>query len=301
MPILRGVRCVEFEFCDPERAADFFSDIWNLTEVVRHKGSIYFRGTAGYHSIFVARPAESGTAVRRIVFDARNRSDVQAFYERVKSASEFVEKPHALTGPESGWGFGFADFEGRNYAIVCDVQDHSAAADEIDRPRKIAHVNINALDVDKSRRYLIDVLGFKLIDQSGPLSFLHCDNTDHSSLVVCNASKPTLNHIAFELPFLESVMRGAGRMREAGYPLEWGIGRHGAGNNVFGYFAGPEEIPLEYTAEVLQIDDSYVPHGPEHWRFPPGRMDQWGITAPHTPRWKRIQDMHRFRSGAYQL
>ena len=27
-----------------------------------------------------------------------------------------------------------------------------------------------------------------------------------------------------------------------------------SGDNVFAYFAGPEELPLEYTSEVLQID-----------------------------------------------
>jgi catechol 2,3-dioxygenase len=107
--------------------------------------------------------------------------------------------------------------------------------------------------------------------------------------------------MAFELPDIDSVMRGAGRMRDAGYPIEWGVGRHGAGNNVFAYFAGPEEVPLEYTAEVLQIDETYTPHGPEYWRFPPGRMDQWGVTAPHTPRWKRIQEMHHFTPGAYRM
>ena len=85
-------------------------------------------------------------------------------------------------------------------------------------------------------------------------------------------------------------------MRDAGYPIEWGPGRHGAGDNVFAYFAGPEEIPLEYTSDVLQVDDSYVPHGREYWKWPPGRMDQWGITPPHTQRWKRIQDMLSFRS-----
>jgi catechol 2,3-dioxygenase len=89
-------------------------------------------------------------------------------------------------------------------------------------------------------------------------------------------------------------MRGAGRMRDAGYPIEWGVGRHGPGNNVFAYFAGPEEIPLEYTSEVLQIDDSYVPRGPEHWKFAPGRSDQWGITNPPTARLARIQQLFRF-------
>jgi catechol 2,3-dioxygenase len=113
--------------------------------------------------------------------------------------------------------------------------------------------------------------------------------------------KPTLNHVSFELPDLESVMRGGGRMRDAGHPIEWGPGRHGAGNNAFCYFAGPEEFPIEYTAEVLQIDDSYEFHGPEYWKWPPGRLDQWGITPPHTARWMRIQDLYRFAPGQYRL
>jgi catechol 2,3-dioxygenase-like lactoylglutathione lyase family enzyme len=236
--------------------------VWNLTEVTRHGGAIYFRGTGAYHSILAVHPATAGTAVRRIVFGARDRATVDAFHERLKSNASAIQEPHALSTPGGGYGFGFADFEERNYAIVSDVADHPALLDAIDCPRKIAHVNINAVDVGATHAFLIDALGFRLIDQKPMLSFFHCDSADHSSMVLCRATKPTLNHIAFELPEWESVMRGAGRMRDAGYPIEWGVGRHGAGNNVFAYFAGPEEIPLEYTAEVLQIDESYVPQGP---------------------------------------
>jgi catechol 2,3-dioxygenase len=96
------------------------------------------------------------------------------------------------------------------------------------------------------------------------------------------------------MPDLDSVMRMAGTMREAGYPIEWGVGRHGPGNNVFAYFAGPEEIPIECTAEVLQIDDCYRYRGPDEWSFPPGRTDQWGVTGPPSARIKRIQDIFRF-------
>jgi catechol 2,3-dioxygenase len=120
-------------------------------------------------------------------------------------------------------------------------------------------------------------------------------------MVTGQTGKPTLNHVAFEMPDLDSVMRGAGRMRDAGFPVEWGPGRHGAGDNVFCYFAGPEEFPIEYTGEVLQIDDSYQFHGPEYWKWPPGRLDQWGITPPHTARWKRIQDMYLFAPGQWRI
>ena len=53
------------------------------------------------------------------------------------------------------------------------------------------------------------------------------------------------------MPDLESVMRGAGRVKDAGHPIEWGVGRHGPGNNVFAYFAGPEEFPIEITGDVI--------------------------------------------------
>ena len=293
---VRGVRSIELEMSDVPLAIKFFTEVWNLRKSATSNGAAYLRGTRHYHHVLVLHSAQESTSVRRIVFDARDRESVEGLHARIKAQTQQCTDPGDFANPGGGYGFDFVDPEGRRLAIVCDVDDHSDASDIKDRPRKIAHVNLNAIDVDRTNAFLIENLGFKLIDQSGPLSFLHCDNSDHSSIVVCGTAKPTINHIAFELPDLEAVMRGAGRMRDAGYPIEWGPGRHGAGDNVFAYFAGPEEIPLEYTSDVLQVDDSYVPHGREYWKWPPGRMDQWGITPPHTQRWKRIQDMLSFRS-----
>jgi catechol 2,3-dioxygenase len=298
---VRGVRSVEIEMSQPERAAEFYGNVWNLTEVERKDGSVWFRGTGAYHHILAIHPARAGAAMRRLTFDAANRDVVQALHKTVAASGCLCEAPHDVDAPGGGYGFGFADGEGRNLAIVCDVRDHAERADAPDRPRKIAHVNLNAAQLEKTNGFLVDVLGFRRVDHSGPLHFFHCDNPDHSSIVTCTATTPTLNHVSFEMPDLESVMRGGGRMRDNGYPIEWGPGRHGSGNNVFCYFAGPEEFPIEYTAEVLQIDDTYEFHGPDYWKWPPGRLDRWGITPPHTARWKRIQDMVRFTPGQHRL
>ena len=184
---------------------------------------------------------------------------------------------------------------------MCDVADHKDVADIEDRPRKIAHVNINSADAKACTRFYSEALGFRVIDETVQLLFMHCDNTDHNSLVISKESRNTVNHVAFEMSDLDSIMRGAGRLKDNGYPLEWGIGRHGAGNNVFAYFAGPEEFPIELTGDVMQIGADYVPHGPDHWKWPPGRADRWGITAPHTARWKRIQDMFAFSAEGHVL
>jgi catechol 2,3-dioxygenase len=114
------------------------------------------------------------------------------------------------------------------------------------------------------------------------MSFINC-NADHHSIAIVQSESNTLNHVAFEMPGFDAVMRGIGRLRDAGFEIGWGVGRHGPGNNIFAYFAGIERFPLEYTAEVQQIDDSYRVGSPEDWKPIPGRMDQWGATSPPSP------------------
>ena len=84
-------------------------------------------------------------------------------------------------------------------------------------------------------------------------------------------------------------------MKDAGHPIEWGPGRHGPGNNLFNYFIDPFGVVIEYTAEVEQVDDSYVSRGPEHWKWPPGRIDQWGISDKDFAGLRRAEERFRFR------
>jgi catechol 2,3-dioxygenase-like lactoylglutathione lyase family enzyme len=301
-PPISGIRSIDIETTSVDRAVNFYRGVWGLEPITTEHRSVYLRGAGRYNYILAIHKSGDAPALRRVTFDAPDRRSVQTLFEAVKASGCTCEEPHELGQPGGGYGFGFMDVEDRNLAVVSEVKDHPATrAVHPDKPRKIAHVNFNAVDVAGTNRFLIEVLGFRLIDETPALFFFHANNTDHNSVVVCKGAAPTLNHVAYDMPDLDSVMRGAGRMRDNGYPIEWGVGRHGAGNNVFAYFAGPDEFPIEYTGEVLQIDASYQPRGPDQWRFPPGRMDQWGVTNPHTTRWKRIQDLIRFAPGAYRL
>jgi catechol 2,3-dioxygenase len=96
------------------------------------------------------------------------------------------------------------------------------------------------------------------------------------------------------MPDLDSVMRGAGRMRDAGYPIEWGVGRHGPGANVFAYFIGPDDVVIEYTGEVDQVGEDYPTGMPDDWTWPPGRIDRWGVSDPPTARLAEAQQRVRF-------
>ena len=279
---LRALRGVELDVSNIEYAARFFTETWGLTEVARDGGAVYLRGTDRFHHILVLR--EGRPTIRRVVFEAVDRSAVERLHAAVVAAGVGgVEAPSGLQQPGGGFGFGFEDPEGRNLAIVTGVEEHADAELAAERPMRVAHVNVNCRDADLVCRFMLDVLDFRLTDETKRAFFVRC-NRNHSSLVLTRATRATLNHVAFEVPDLDAVMCGAGRMRDSGYPIEWGVGRHGPGNNIFAYFLGP---------------DDHEPHGPDYWTWPPGRTDKWGASPPVSKRFERIQGMFEFPRSAY--
>ena len=297
---IRGVRSVELVASNLDEAARFYETVWNLAPVEARNDSRYFRATGAYHHV-LGLHCGAQPAVVRILFDVADRAGVDALHRAIAAAGGRPGAPATLTTPGGGYGFGCKDPDGRNLAFVCDAADHTDGADRPDHPRKIVHVNLNARDFDASLAFFTTALGFRVIDDNAPLWFLHCANADHCSIVLCKSNLPTLNHIAFEMPEFESVMRGMGRMKDNGYPIDWGPGRHGPGDNVFAYFCGPDEVPLEYAAEILQVDDSYQPRPSSYWKYAPGRSDQWGITQPRSARYYRVQRLFGFTAGGARI
>jgi catechol 2,3-dioxygenase-like lactoylglutathione lyase family enzyme len=295
---IETLRSIDIGVTNITSCLSFFTEVWGLRQVVEADGVHYLRGTAGYHHIVSLRQAARPCLVR-IVFGARDRQAVDAVRARALSAGVKATGARDLSWPGGGYGFGLQDGEGRNYAVVCEAADHAAIPDQPDTPRKLSHVNLNS-GAHQASAELLESLGFQVSDVTRKMKFMRC-NSDHHSIVMGFAGGPTLNHIAFEMPDLESLMLGIGRMRDHGYPVEWGPGRHGPGNNAFAYFAGPEEMPLEYTCEMQQVDDTHVARSPQDWTWPPGRIDHWGLTAGPTARMVRVQHLIGFAADGYQL
>jgi len=297
---VRAVRSVEIGLADPQAALRFYTDVWNLSYVGELAGVHYLRATGPCHHVLAIRRAPKPTMIR-IVLQADDRATVDALHAQVRAYGlSVVETPAPLRQPHGDYGFGFQDTEGRNIAVVTGAADHADGGDRLDRPRKLSHVNINTEDCDATFACYRDALGFRLTDTTKRLRFLACD-TDHHSMVLSFTGGPTLNHIAFEAPDLESVMRCAGRMREDGRAIEWGPGRHGPGNNVFCYFLGPEHVPIELTAEMQQVGPDHRPRTPEERRWPPGRLDHWGISPGPSARMDEAGWRIRYDTNGWRL
>jgi catechol 2,3-dioxygenase len=288
-PRVTALRSVEFGVRDVDAAATFYSEVWNLTPVVKEDGVVYLRGTGPEQYILALHKRPQAELVR-INFAAPGEAEIEALHARAKAWPGLgeVDGPMSLDRPGGGYGFAFKDVEGRNIGVIAGVQEHADAGHTPDRPFKLSHCVLNTGDTEATVKMFTGLLGFQVSDQTRILYFLRC-NSDHHSVALGYTGGPTLHHVAFEMPDIDSVMRGAGRMRDAGYAIEWGVGRHGPGNNVFTYHIGPEDFVIEYTSDVEQVDESYKPGGPNDWGFPKGRTDRWGVTLPPSERIEHAQ------------
>jgi 2,3-dihydroxy-p-cumate/2,3-dihydroxybenzoate 3,4-dioxygenase len=260
------LRAVELKAVDVPKAAEFLERVWGLYDAGSRGKTRYFRGTGGHP--YILSLTESRTpAVHTITF-AGSADEVSRL-----SGQKIGE----FDAPGGGSGVIVEGPEEQRYRFVTDAREDEKPA-ERDRPIELSHVVLNTKDWESCERFAVEVLGFRVSDRTRMMRFVRC-NRKHHALAYVNSDISSLNHIAFDMRDIDAVMNGIGRMREAGYACTWGPGRHGPGNNVFGYFVAPFGPVIEYTAEVGEVDEGYRVGGPEDWKWPPGRTDHWGLST----------------------
>ncbi|MEY2617104.1 MAG: hypothetical protein RL522_106 [Pseudomonadota bacterium] len=284
-----GLRSVALDVPDLREAEAFFTTTWRLEVAARLSGALYLRGCGEDHHVLALHEAPGPARVRNVTLRARSAQALDEVAGTSVAAGGRVLQPVGpVQEPGGGVGVTVADPHGRIYRLVHGDERHRAPNSDRDTPVRLAHAVLNSHDVAVSQRFLEQALDFSIADRTRIMAFMRC-NDDHHSIAFGDTDNDALNHIAFLMSDLDAVMRGGGRMKDAGYAIEWGPGRHGPGNNAFNYFVGPFGVVIEYTADVQQVDDSYQSGVPTDWTWPPGRVDQWGIGIAPTARLKEAQ------------
>src|ERR1700741_2716906 len=280
------LRSVELELADVAPAADFLERVWGLVPAGSSGDTRFLRGT-GDHPYILALAKAAAPCVGAVTF-AGSGEELDAVRRRNGSPRRI-----RFNVPGGGEGFELRGPEAQAYRFIEETSVAQRLKDA-DQPIQLAHAVINSLDVEASERFAVEQIGFQVSDRTGHMRFLRC-NRKHHAIAYAKADFPSLNHIAFEMQSVDAVMRGIARVREAGYESVWGPGRHGPGNNVFGYFVAPYGGVIEYTAEVSEVGDDYRVGGPEDWKWPPGRIDHWGLSKKDTGRTAAAEKVFRFK------
>ena len=282
------LRSVELELPDVARAADFLSGAWGLLPAGSSGGTQFFRGT-GTHPYILSITRASAPAVAAVSFSGE--------MEEIETAGKRNGKHLvAYDVPGGGKGFEIRGPEAQNYRFIVENEAVEPIADR-ERPIQLTHAVLNTADQDAAERFAVEKLGFIVSDRTAHMRFLRC-NRKHHCVAYAKSALPSLNHIAFEMSGLDAVMRGIARLREAGYEAVWGPGRHGPGNNVFGYFIAPYGGVIEYTAEVSEVGDDYRVGTPDDWKWPPGRIDHWGLSKKDTAKTGPAEQVLRFKAAS---
>jgi catechol-2,3-dioxygenase len=276
MSAVTEIRHVAYGVTDFESERAFYRDKWGLREVKADDQSAYF-AAAGSDEPYVVRLRKS--AVKRvdvISLAAPDRAAVDQLFTQVQAAKcRIIFAPRELETFGEGYGFRFFSPDGLSFEVSSDVTRGSrhpiAAGSAI--PEKISHIVLHSPNHKALTGFFVNTLGFRLSDWLGDfMSFLRCNEWHHRIAIL--PGPPCLNHVAYDMPNVEEMMRGVGKLKRLQTEILWGPGRHTAGNNTFSYFATPNGFSVEYTADLERVPDDWKPtvHVPT-----PLIMDQWGI------------------------
>jgi catechol-2,3-dioxygenase len=279
---LRSLRSVSLKVPETARAKDFYHEVWGLSTVEEDSGRFWLRGTGSEHHILKLEKGQQN-ALGGVAFALATPQEVdQAAFKLAALGIPLFREPGPLDDAAGGYGLQLVDPEGRLVELSADV--HAVVSQEPSGrraiPRKIAHVVLNTIDIDRATAFYTQVLGMRVSDWSEhQMSFLRC-NSEHHVIAFNQAPWTAVNHVAYEMQSIDHFMRGIGSLKTHGIAPQWGPGRHGPGDNTFSYFTDPAGLVCEYTSEVAQVDeDSWLCRT---WKRTPELSDQWGTAGPPT-------------------
>lgn len=285
------LRSIEIELPDPDAAHAFLTGVWGAKDGGRSVTSRYVRGTGAYPYLVGLHLADS-RAIRSITF-VTDEARIDAISVKAESKGIAIDR---VTSDDPGEGSGIEIVlpEGERFRFLANAGEIETERPS-NAPVQLTHVVFNSVDAENSADFCEDVFGFRVSDRTVGMAFVRC-NEAHHSIAFARAGFSSLNHIAFEMNDLDAVMRGMGRMRDAGFAPSWGPGRHGPGDNVFAYYIAPFGAVVEFSTAVETVGDDYRTGAPEDWTWPPGRIDQWGISDKHVDALRKAERQFCFSS-----
>jgi catechol 2,3-dioxygenase len=285
MGVITGLRALELGVANLEASTRFYVDVWGLAVVSDHQGARYLRATGLSHHALVLRQIQEPRLVAAELA-AADASAVERLHAKALATGLRVPKAPDMIADAAGGGFGFTVLspDGLELRISSDVREHGDVVNDRSRPMAITHYVVNSPDRDEESRFYRDFFEFRLSDATNPMHFLRC-SAYHHTVAVARGGSLSLNHVAFEMQDIDGLMRGCGRVTSVGTPIEWGVGRHGPGDNVFAYFVDPDGFAIEYTTGMQRIDEAeHVPGTPQYWAEFPLRPCRWGLARKRTDR-----------------
>jgi catechol-2,3-dioxygenase len=269
---------------DLGKVGEFYHEHWGMKRDGSDGREMFFRSQGTDHSDVMLRKGED-PRLDHVALSVASEADLRAILENIERAAHPVaQPPRKGTRPDEALVAAVNDLDGNRIELIVSSSSvkPKEAADPAKGPKRLGHVVLWTPQPERQEAFYA-LLGFQVSDRTHVgMSFLRC-NTDHHTIAFVRSSsgRSGLQHAAFDVGSLDAVMRGFGRLRDAGIACIWGVGRHGPGNNIFSYYTDPVNNIVEYYGDMEQVpvtETVDVRHwGPEH------KGDVWGVAGPPPP------------------
>ena len=143
------------------------------------------------------------------------------------------------------------------------------------RIKRLGHVGIFVRDIEKSKKFYTEILGFKVSDMNEQgIVFLRC-NTDHHDTVLVPLPKESqgsaqterreIQQISYEVDRVEDLREALKFLKEKGVTIVSGLRQRGPGNDKTIDFLDPDGNTIQLYCEMDQIGWDAVSRPKETW------------------------------------
>lgn len=131
-------------------------------------------------------------------------------------------------------------------------------------PSSIDHITVNSTDVESDATFLRDTLGFSISDvgrfdgQTWGMAFVRYGEHHHDigMMGILDVDEASMHHLAWAVNDMVHMKEVLDLLEGSGGTVEYGPTRHVAGNNVSLYIFDPFENRLEFSTEMVSLDES---------------------------------------------
>jgi catechol-2,3-dioxygenase len=269
---------------DPERSATFLSRILGVRRTLEQDGAIFVSANEKHHEIELL-PGELAGA-DHLGLEVEGEEELERLHAALVSYGCRILSD---TPQEPGLGRAIRTTTplGLVLELYTAMEREPPSVEHYMPPlaRRLGHVSFTTTDCSEMRRFLIDVLGFRVTDTLGArASWLRCDVDHHGIALVNHPREPALHHYAFQLENWGAIERYCDHLAFLGERLVWGPGRHGPGRNLYTYLPDPDNTIVEGYADLLQVLDE-ANYEPIDWNERGEQaLNLWGPMPP--PEWR---------------
>jgi catechol 2,3-dioxygenase len=264
----------------------FFKDVMGLEEVAREGKSVFLRcwGDYYHHSLVLTAAAQPGHGYS--AWRTHGPDELEQAVRSIEASGVQGQWCDASIGV--GRAYRFVGPGGHTHQLFWDVEKYAGAGalksaypDRPQRhtnhgvaPRQLDHITVGMKNIRGASEWYRDTLGFRVMayiamDHDPNMYVFGVTTTNEKSHDLGMAGDFSgvpgrIHHLAFWLESNDDMYRAADLLVEAGTPIEYGVGRHGIGEQTYLYFREPGGVRIELNTGGYR---NYVPDWEPHvWR-----------------------------------